>query len=641
MTLCLCSIVKNDALVVRRMLESAAPLVDEIVIVDTGSDDNTMDVIREFSIEHDGLVKLLTYEWNHDFAAARNFGLDHVESDWVFVLDADEFVEPCDKTRLIRLLESTPHDGFFVRLRNYTGSLTKMQSELDIDVVRLFRSRYRYVGVVHEQIAGSIRESGGTIGFFPNLRIHHIGYTVEYQRLKQKNERNTRLLEKQLETVPRRDRIDRWFARSNLLAELHGSGQWERLAFEARLLIEEIRQEPKQKRPVFLSRIYKMGVLGYRNNGRLEDAIRLAKEAVNVFPKHTDLHFMLAETYAMAQRYVDAMAVLQTCRNLGEISFDVNERSAGAGTFLAARLMANCWLRLGDDLSAREWFVRSFSENTEQPFVIPWIILLTPDQKVLHELEKIIRTPQRYAEFAEWYAIAGYEDANVFIKKAREKWGNIDGLERAQVAYDVRDGKDLILPPSPQPLDYVRWGLWLYERGEEDRAEWAWQTGGGIGEYLLRVARHASQQTSWELKYVFMELLATKAVRFLENKALYASDRSLDFVTICHTDLIAAFHDPEALQAAKGSCPEEWEWQAQLWLGRGKRDLAAKALDEAKLPDGHWTVKGYVIAGDIYPERRFEYLRAAKDRYAGSEAIRFLWRQFLGLNGSGHYEYVH
>ncbi|MCX4362363.1 MAG: glycosyltransferase [Clostridia bacterium] len=86
MTLGLCMIVKNESKVLERALENVATFADEIVIVDTGSTDNTVEIARKFT------DKVYIYEWNDNFSSARNFALSQVESDYWMWLDADDMV---------------------------------------------------------------------------------------------------------------------------------------------------------------------------------------------------------------------------------------------------------------------------------------------------------------------------------------------------------------------------------------------------------------------------------------------------------------------------------------------------------------------------------------------------------------------
>src|SRR5262249_54910071 len=93
-------IVKNEESNLRRALESVASCVDEIVIVDTGSTDNTVEVARSYG------AKVLAFEWSDDFSAARNCAIENTESPWILTLDADEYLLPDDQAKLKKLKQT-------------------------------------------------------------------------------------------------------------------------------------------------------------------------------------------------------------------------------------------------------------------------------------------------------------------------------------------------------------------------------------------------------------------------------------------------------------------------------------------------------------------------------------------------------
>lgn len=99
--LTLCMIVKNEERYISRCLSSVQDIVDEIVIADTGSQDNTKDICKSFQ------ARVFDFEWENDFAKARNYALQHAEGDWILMLDADEELDQ----ETGRFLTSLLHDG--------------------------------------------------------------------------------------------------------------------------------------------------------------------------------------------------------------------------------------------------------------------------------------------------------------------------------------------------------------------------------------------------------------------------------------------------------------------------------------------------------------------------------------------------
>src|SRR6476620_5558871 len=80
-------IVRDESAFIEACLESLTPIVDEIVLIDTGSLDDTIDKARRFPI------KLHKFAWRHDFSAARNFAIEQSSGDWILYIDADERLE--------------------------------------------------------------------------------------------------------------------------------------------------------------------------------------------------------------------------------------------------------------------------------------------------------------------------------------------------------------------------------------------------------------------------------------------------------------------------------------------------------------------------------------------------------------------
>jgi tetratricopeptide (TPR) repeat protein len=167
----LCMIVKNEEQYLDNCLAAVRPVVDEIIIVDTGSSDRTVEIARSFA------AQVLPFTWCNDFSAARNFSIDHAGGEWILVLDADEMLDE-PSTKLLRPQVSDPEvDGMLVLQRNFqpAGSLV---SYIDLPITRLFRNKpaYRYQGAIHEQIQPAIVNSGGKLVSSP-LVILHTGYT--------------------------------------------------------------------------------------------------------------------------------------------------------------------------------------------------------------------------------------------------------------------------------------------------------------------------------------------------------------------------------------------------------------------------------------------------------------------------------
>jgi glycosyltransferase involved in cell wall biosynthesis len=210
MRLSLCMIVKDEAFFLEECLASAAPHVDEIVIVDTGSTDGTVEIARRFT------EQILDFEWIDDFSAARNTGIAAASGDWILVLDADERIAATDYARLREAMADERYGGYYLTQYNYSDNQLQVGWRAVSDdstqsgsftgytlnpILRLFRTGepIRYEGPIHEIVDGTIKESArGTL----DVPIHHF---VEGNPERPRYERAARyldLMDQELEKAP-------------------------------------------------------------------------------------------------------------------------------------------------------------------------------------------------------------------------------------------------------------------------------------------------------------------------------------------------------------------------------------------------------------------------------------------------------
>jgi GT2 family glycosyltransferase/predicted Zn-dependent protease len=184
--LSLCMIVKNEESNLLRCLMSVKPVVDEMIVVDTGSTDKTKEIAGVFG------AKVFDYEWADDFSEARNFSLSKVRGRWILILDADEVISPMDYSPLIRIVKerNTPAAAYSLTTRNYvepvnisgwTANDGKYGEEAGTGwfpgaKVRLFPNdpRIRFENPVHELVEPSLKKAGIKIKEC-EVPIHHYG----------------------------------------------------------------------------------------------------------------------------------------------------------------------------------------------------------------------------------------------------------------------------------------------------------------------------------------------------------------------------------------------------------------------------------------------------------------------------------
>jgi len=189
-----CIITKNEEKNLESYFEKIQGLVQEIILVDTGSTDRTLEIARSYG------AKIYTYEWHQDFAAAKNYALQQATGDWIVCLDADEYFTSESIGNLKNYLK-TVHtnkkcDAIGVRIVNI--DIDKDDQEISSFVnIRIFRNRpnLRYKNAIHEELYNT----KGTVHIFMlenDIKVYHTGYSTSIAR--DKMQRNLAILLKEI-----------------------------------------------------------------------------------------------------------------------------------------------------------------------------------------------------------------------------------------------------------------------------------------------------------------------------------------------------------------------------------------------------------------------------------------------------------
>lgn len=194
----LCMIVRDEEQNLTACLNSVIDLVDEVIVVDTGSTDRTKEIAL-----HRG-ARVFDFTWVDDFGAARNESLRHANGDWVFWFDADDRLNELNRDRLRTLFRGLNAEtaGFVMKYSCLTNATTGAHTL--VDQVRLFpnRPQIRWEHRVHEQVLPAIQRLGGQIRW-TDVVIDHLGYQ-DPALCARKHQRNLRLLELEIQEMPDR-----------------------------------------------------------------------------------------------------------------------------------------------------------------------------------------------------------------------------------------------------------------------------------------------------------------------------------------------------------------------------------------------------------------------------------------------------
>ncbi|HEY1171408.1 MAG TPA: glycosyltransferase family 29 protein [Verrucomicrobiae bacterium] len=191
-----CLITRNEERFLKQCLESVKDLAWQIVVMDTGSTDKTVEIAKSFGAE------VYHTTWQNDFSAARNAAMEYVRGDWVLSLDADEELLPEAKATLRKEIQS----GDAIAYRLPIIDIGR-EDEGCSYIPRLFRNAHGlfYVSRVHEQIFSSVevrRRQWSMENKLSTAAIRHHGYQEQIVRNREKSARNLKLLELALEEWP-------------------------------------------------------------------------------------------------------------------------------------------------------------------------------------------------------------------------------------------------------------------------------------------------------------------------------------------------------------------------------------------------------------------------------------------------------
>lgn len=188
-----CIITKNEAENLRKCLEALKSYPFEIVVTDTGSEDDSPEVARQYT------DRVNEFVWINDFSAARNFCISHASHDTILSLDTDEFLRPLDWEALQEAIENHPESLGAIELFSYfdgaDGETKQQVSRLE----RLFDRRYyHFINPVHEVLVPV--EGISYSSYNAPVSVDHVGYLGSKEKLKEKAERDIELLRTEIES---------------------------------------------------------------------------------------------------------------------------------------------------------------------------------------------------------------------------------------------------------------------------------------------------------------------------------------------------------------------------------------------------------------------------------------------------------
>ncbi len=322
-------IVRNEERFLRDCLESLKGVADEIVIVDTGSTDNTKQIASEYG------ARIFEFPWCDDFSAARNVSVEHCLGKWILFIDADERLGHVDKALVRADLSRPGHAAFTVKYRPVSWFTTFRE-------YRVFRNdpRIRFEGIIHETVRPSVdkvcREDGLVIGESV-FEVDHIGYDGE---MGHKHRRNLPLLQRHVQSLP-----ENIFLRYKLGTVLKALGDTDGAEREWRKTIEYVRRK-KDLIPRDSQSYYDLIRLLLEKG---EDVTPLLSEAESLFPDNYLILWTKGMVLMHGGAYEEAAAIFGRLTSVDHDNLEAGRISYDKRIFreFSYEPMGTCYFKIG------------------------------------------------------------------------------------------------------------------------------------------------------------------------------------------------------------------------------------------------------------------------------------------------------
>ena len=344
-----CMIAKNEAEFIVGAVESVRGLADEIIVVDTGSTDDTVALARAAG------ARVEFFPWIGDFSAARNASIAYATADWILCLDADERLQKGSFSAVRAVMEEggDPHRVVCVRILNYTREGRFMSDGFS---GRLFQNTptMRFFGRVHEEVGGDRNDV--STDYRLDITFDHYGADPGVMREKAKDARNIELLEARLKEKP--DDLLTWF----YLGSQHGIGGRSEAATRAfSRVVDLFERNPAAYGMVIRNLPVPFSYVGYVRGlieaNRAAQALEVGNRGLARFPDNPDLWYHTAFAYIQLQHYADARRYLEKALEVEPTGYSViGMQNRSIKAWRAEKLLADLAYEQGESRRAYDLY---------------------------------------------------------------------------------------------------------------------------------------------------------------------------------------------------------------------------------------------------------------------------------------------
>ncbi|MEH6892383.1 glycosyltransferase [Bacillus sp. JJ864] len=432
-----CLIVKNEEDMLQRCLESLQDGVDEIIVVDTGSTDNTKKIAKEFT------DKVYDFEWTNDFAEARNFAGSKASGEWIFAVDADECVEKGNIEVAIKEMKSNgeEYNTYSVEIISFLGEEGQNTTAHKMNRIYKNDGTIRFNGAIHEQL---VAVSGTQKFRLSSLTLYHYGYLAHVIEKQDKKNRNLKIIKQDLKLGENKGFS--YFNYGQELRRLKKTKEALDTFVKAYQHKESIDEEWVRICLFFI-------IESLMELKRYEDALKIVEDAEIMWPSAPDFIFSKGDIYLLQKRFDDAKQVYQAIL-ANQVTYSDVVYHFDCKSFLPQeRLGGICEIEKNDE-EALKHYIKVLNENESSLPIISSIARILSKYHTAKEVygfllnQNIVKTDTMRLNVIKYLLSEGYADLAVELtndlEAGNKKLIKVINLKGSMIASSSNEDETLI-----------------------------------------------------------------------------------------------------------------------------------------------------------------------------------------------------
>ncbi|MYL49173.1 glycosyltransferase [Halobacillus litoralis] len=367
--LSVCMIVKNEDKVLKRCLNSIEGIADEIIIVDTGSVDNTKKIALRYS------DKVYDYNWENDFSKARNFAATKANGKWILAIDADEFVDRESFKAFKENLKSrtTKENILLVQIVNFVGENGGGTSFNFHERIYKNNGRINYYRNIHELLR---HDNKMEVRGESELQIFHSGYLSNTVRGKGKSERNLRLLN----AIKEKEGIDYYFL---------GNEYYAKRDFERAIVNYKKGYQLKENINVeWVPRLLVRLINSLLYLDRISESIIVAQTSADLYPGLVDFNYLIAKINMANGKELEAINILENIIQKKDVL--ISYSSSDFAEYLPHKHLGSLYEKIDNSQLAVHHYSKALSLNDFDDYVWMRLIYLISEHSTMKDLNDFI-----------------------------------------------------------------------------------------------------------------------------------------------------------------------------------------------------------------------------------------------------------